>query len=111
MSQQTPERRQYKRHPITCPVRLVDESGAKLATGKTVNVSDGGILVPVAAGAAPEQGGRLAVTLSIPRSTPNTFMMQPVVGNGVIVRNDPADDGECNVAVRFAAPLDLDLEI
>ena len=62
-------------------------------------------------GAAPEPGRQLDLKLSIPRSTPNTFLMEPVAGQAIVVRHEPADDGARNVAVRFEPPLTLDLEV
>jgi hypothetical protein len=70
------ERRQYTRHGLSCPVRLVDETGRHLASGKTVNISDGGLFMPVPPEAVASPGQHLDVKLSVPRSTPNTFLMQ-----------------------------------
>lgn len=111
MAKPVHERRQYKRHPLSCPAHLADETGTNLVAGKTINISDGGLLVRVLPEAAPKPGRQLSLELSVPRSTPNTFLMQPVASQGIVVRHEPADDGACHVAVRFAAPLTLDLEV
>jgi len=111
MAKLTHERRQYKRHPLGCPAHLADETGTCLVAGKTVNISDGGLLMPVAPEAAPKPGRRLSLKLSVPRSTPNTFLMEPIAGEGIVVRHAPADDGAYYVAVRFEPPLTLDLEV
>lgn len=111
MAKPTHERRQYKRHPLGCPAHLADETGTCLVTGKTVNISDGGLMMPVTLEAAPEPGRQLSLKLSVPRSTPNTFLMEPIASEAIVVRHAPAEDGTHYVAVRFAAPLTLDLEV
>ncbi len=105
------ERRQHPRLPLPCPARLVDETGRRLASGKTVNISDGGLLMPIAPEAAPQPGQQLDLKLSVPRSTPNTFLMQAFTAKVIVVRHDPSDDGAGRVAVRFESPIDLDLEV
>ncbi len=111
MAKPVHERRQYKRHPLGCPAHLADEAGTCLVAGKTINISDGGLLMPVPAKAAPKPGRLLSLKLSVPRSTPNTFLMEPIAGKAIIVRHEPADNGACRVAVRFEPPLTLDLEV
>ena len=104
------ERRQYKRHPLGCPAHLADETGTCLLAGKTVNISDGGLIMP-APEAAAQPGQQLDLKLSIPRSTPNTFLMQAFTAKAIVVRHDLSDDDAGRVAVRFEPPLDLDLEV
>jgi len=111
MAQPGIERRQHTRHPLSCPARLVDETGALLASGKTVNISDGGLLVPTRPEAALHPGQLLDVKLSIPRSTPNTFLMQAFTAKAIVVRHDQSDDGAGRVAIRFERPIDLDIEV
>jgi len=111
MAKPTYERRQHKRHSLGCPARLADETGACLAAAKTINISDGGLLMPAPAEAAPKPGRQVFLKLSVPRDTPNTFLMEPVAGKAVVVRHEPADGGARNVAVRFDPPLTLDLEV
>ena len=80
MAKPSIERRQHTRHPLGCPARLVDETGRHLASGKTVDISDGGLLMPVAPGADANPGQHLDVKLSVPRSTPNpTIFRSPAV--------------------------------
>ena len=105
------ERRRHARHNLACPARLVDETGRYLASGKTVNVSDGGLLMPVPPEAAPTPGQHLDVKLSIPRSTPNTFLMQAFTAKAIVVRHDVSDDGTGRVAIRFENPIDLDIDV
>ncbi len=111
MARASHERRKYQRHPLKCPAHLTDETGSCIAAAKTINISDGGMLVPLDAEAAPQPGLSLSMKLSIPRSTPNTFLLQPVAGKAVVVRHEPSDNGDCNVAIRFEPPLELDLEV
>ena len=105
------ERRQHPRLPLPCPARLVDETGRRLASGKTVNISDGGLLMPTGPEAAPQPGQHLDVKLSVPRSTPNTFLMQGFAAKAIVVRHDQSADGAGRVAVRFEHPIDLDLDV
>ena len=111
MTKPSIERRQHIRHPLSCPARLIDETGKLLASGKTVNVSDGGLLVPARPEAACQPGQHLDVKLSIPRSTPNTFLMQAFTAKAIVVRHDQTDDGAGRVAIRFEHPIDLDIEV
>ena len=111
MAKPSIERRQHTRLPLPCPARLVDETGRHLASGKTVNISDGGLLMPIEPDAAPQPGQQLDLKLSVPRSTPNTFLMQAFTAKAIVVRHDQSDDGAGRVAVRFEPPLDLDLEV
>jgi len=105
------ERRKHQRHPLSCPVNLADEAGSYAIAARTINISDGGMLVSVAPQNETDPGLALSLKLSIPRSTPNTFLMQPVSGKAVVVRHEPCDNGTCQVAIRFEPPLELDLEV
>ena len=111
MAQSPHERRKHRRHPLKCPANLTDEAGSCISAARTINISDGGLLVPVAPQDAPRPGQALSLKLSIPRSTPNTFLMQPVSGKAVVVRHEPSDNGACQMAIRFEPPLELDLEV
>jgi c-di-GMP-binding flagellar brake protein YcgR len=111
MAKPSNERRRHTRHPLGCPARLVDETGRHLASGKTVNISDGGLLMPLDPEAAPQPGQQIDVKLSVPRSTPNTFLMQGFTAKAIVVRHDQSDDGAGRVAVRFEPPLELDLDV
>ncbi len=111
MAKPTRERRQHKRHPLQCPARLADEVGVCLVAGKTIDISDGGMMMPVAQEAPLKPGRHLSLKLSVPRSTPNTFLMESIASEGIVVRHVPAEDGTHCLAIRFAAPLTLDLEV
>ena len=111
MTRPNNERRLYPRHEMSCPARLVGEAGTLVATGRTINISDGGLLLPVRPQDRPPAGEIVDVKLSVPRSTPNTFLMQPFCSQAVVVRQEETPDGACHVAVRFDPPLDLDLEV
>jgi len=111
MAHASTERRAHKRHDLACPARLVDEAGSFIASGKTLNISDGGMLLAVRPEDAAAPGARADVKLSVPRSTPNTYLMQPFNTPAIVVRFEKEPEGPSRVAVQFATPLDLDLEL
>lgn len=105
------ERRQCKRYALSCPVRLA-ANGQPLATSRATNVSDGGLYVVVPIAHLPRGQAKLAVTLSLPRSTPNTFMFEDVQAEAEIIRQQPMkDDSMAGMALRFTQPLDLGIEV
>ncbi len=106
------ERRQHKRYEMDRPVSVHVSQGDLIADGKTLNVSDGGVLLIVPAGEAPQHGRDVEVKFSLPRSTPNTYMLEEVVSSGRVVRRQPMnDDSATGVAVRFWEPIDLAVEV
>jgi len=99
------ERRKHARHALTCPVVIADADGKELFQGRTVNVSDGGMLLP--AGDDPlTPGDGVYVNLRVPRRTANTFMYEEFSSPAEVVRLQPAA-----VAVKFPRPLELGLVV
>ena len=106
------ERRKHKRHPLECPVRMTDATGNLLASARGINISDGGMLFPAPSEALPERGSRIHLDFSVPRATPNTFLMEEFTCKAFVIREEPSDgDGPVRVAVEFERPLDLEIEV
>jgi len=105
------ERRQFPRFDLACPLTICEPDGREVATTKTLNVSDGGLFAAVPVKTLPAHGTRVALTLRIPRSTPNTFMLEELEAAGQIIRQQPMKDHSmAGIALRFARPLTLQLD-
>lgn len=112
MSAPRMERRRHERSELPCTIRLLDGSGGVLAKTKTLNIADGGALLAVPSATAPAPGQALSVEFTVPRSTPNTYMLEQFSCRGEVVRHQQVADGAlCGVAVKFAAPMGLFLEV
>jgi len=112
MAQRYYERRKHKRHELECPVELSDGAGKVLAKARGVNISDGGMLLPVASEALPKRGARVHLDFSIPRSTPNTFLMEEFACKAFVIREESPDGRRpAHVAVEFERPMDLGIEV
>ena len=106
------ERRAHKRQQLACPVSLFSRGGQALAQGNTVNISDGGALVSVPGGSAPEADAEINLTLSVPRATASTYMLEEFATAGRVIRRRQLDDGQtAGLAVHFRKPLGLALEV
>ena len=106
------ERRKHKRHELDCPVSLAGQAGGEPVRTRGINISDGGMLFPIPPDAAPPPGQEVDLEFSIPRSTPNTFLLEPFRSRAIVVRQEPSDgEGPVRVAVRFEPSLDLGLEV
>jgi len=108
MSGPDPDRRQHPRFVLSCPVTVTDAAGNVLMRTRTLNVSDGGALLP-AGEETIEIGLDVGVDLNVPRSTANTFMYEPVAADARILRRQRANGGQA-LALAFIQPLDLDLD-
>jgi c-di-GMP-binding flagellar brake protein YcgR len=111
MTEPRRERRRHKRHDLACPVSLADTAGTVLARSRSINISDGGMLFPVPGGPVPPRGAGVRVDFSIPRTTPNTRLLEERSSNGIVVREERADEASVRLAVQFDRPLDLELEV
>ena len=110
-SYQGAERRRHTRFMVSCPVRLSQGEAAE-AAGKTANVSDGGILVALPRQVLPARGSLVDVLLRVPRTTPNTYMLEEFVSQARVVRHDPPGEGEAAAAaLEFVRPMELGLEV
>jgi len=107
-----PERREHKRYDLPCPIVVSDAQGNELARQKTCNVSNGGAFLPVPAESAPSRNSPLKVNISVPRSTPNTYMLEQFAAGAKVVRiEELSGDALSGVAIEFTSPLELTLEV
>ena len=112
MSEWKSERREFPRKDMGCLVTVDSGDGEQRARGRMMNICDGGAMfsVPVASLAALPTNVDLSI--SLPRRTANTRMVEQVLAGATIVRQEPmADETRAGVAVRFAIPLDLQLDL
>ena len=90
---------------LACPVVL--DGPVK---GTCINVSDGGVLVPLEPSAAPPVGNHVKLRLAVPRSTPNTYMPEQILALARVIRHEAdGQDGQFAVAFQFDPPLNLGL--
>jgi hypothetical protein len=112
MSRQRPEHRRHKRLRLACPVTVCQSDGQDIGRTRTLNVSNGGALVSLPVDRLPPCGCELRLTVSVPRSTPNTYMLEEFRSGATVVRHQAlVDERRAGVAVRFTQPLELALEV
>jgi len=105
------ERRRFKRVTVSCPVTVFSRGGEELATGKTVDLSDGGAFVAIPMEKIETVDGPLNVAFALPRTTPNSQMIEDVACHATVLRRQPMrSDDHAGLALRFTRPLDLALE-
>jgi hypothetical protein len=110
MSYRGIERRRHTRYAVPCPARLSAESGE--ATGKTINISDGGVLIRLPQRLLPAHGSLMDIHFRVPRSTPNTYMLEEFASPARVIRWEDAGDGAVAVVgLEFIRPLELALEV
>ena len=112
MAKQKAERRSHKRMDMDCLIEILRNQAGRPIRGRTVNLSDGGAMVSVPIQSIPDLGEKVDVTISLPRSTPNSRMIETVSSSAKVVRHEPGvDDAVGFIAVQFPRPMDLDLEV
>ena len=107
------ERRCCKRTELSCPLIVLDDKGHVLFKIRTVNVSDSGVYFETPASNLPHGGmpGDMALRISVPRSTANTFMLEEFQANARLVRAEPlASEDLAAMALEFTEPLAMDLD-
>ena len=108
----TPERRRHKRHELKCPIKLRGRDGQVLLQAHTANVSDGGAFFVTGLDDLPPVGAVAPVEFALPRTTPNTRMLEDVSCNGRVVRHQmPVDGRLAGMGIQFTEPLDLMIEV
>ena len=95
---------------LHCPVKLMGETTCHVPAA-AIDLSDGGMLLSLAAEAAPPVGSAWHVRLAVPRTTSNTYMLEEFLCEGLVLRHQKLKEtGRAAVALRFASPLHLDLD-
>lgn len=108
----TTERRKHKRHRLSCGVAVQRASAKEPLKGKSIDISDGGLLLPIPIKVVPRVSERVKVLLAIPRTTPNTHMVEEISCEARVVRHQPMENDEVvGVALQFQTPLKLGLEV
>ncbi len=111
MSKSESERRRHKRKDVTCPVTVSHSEGNVKSPGKMLNVSDSGALLSIPIEFLPEVKELVHVTVSLPRSTPNTHMVEEIKSHATVVRHHDLDNGKnAGMAVKFEDNMNLDLD-
>ncbi|NLF32143.1 MAG: PilZ domain-containing protein [Planctomycetes bacterium] len=106
------DRRLHSRIELSCPLEVADSRGRELFRIRTANVSNGGLYLESPISNLPEDGvpDEVQLRLSIPRSTPNTFMLEDFATAARIVRSEPLAEGDAaGIAMQFVRPLALNL--
>ena len=112
MRGKTVERREHKRHDLACPIRFYDRGGVEIAHAKTTNLSDGGAFVGVPIRFLSDIGEQVNVAFSVPRSTPNTYMLEDFASEARVVRHVAMQDTDhAGIALAFSGPLELEIEV
>ena len=118
------ERRVHHRVPMVCDVWQRSDSGERIGAGRfgglagrTLNLSDGGALIQLTTlpdhnVGRPEPGQASELTLALPRSTADTFLLEHVRLTAQVVRvfGHGADQPATTFAVRFGQPVPLQLD-
>ena len=104
------EHRQHPRFDLACPIYLHNEAGQLVANTRTVNVSDGGILVPIPHDSALPEGSVLLVRLNVPASATCKGDAREISCRAKILRYQDTDDSSSILsAMAFLQPIQLDL--
>jgi c-di-GMP-binding flagellar brake protein YcgR len=106
------ERRKHKRHAMGCSAALETPSAGGALRSKAVDVSDGGALLVIPIARVPRVSERVKVVLSLPRSTPNTYMVEEVACEARVIRHQPMQaDDVVGVGLQFTPVQNLGLEV
>ena len=112
MASPSADQRRFPRAAMSCPTRLMGKGGALVATGQTVDISDGGTLIAVAPEVAPAVGSVVDLSMEVPTGNPPTWPARVFTSKAKVVRHrDLGQPGKTGVAMEFLQPLKLDLKI
>ena len=105
------ENRRHARFEIDAAVSLFDDQ-RELLSGNSLNISDGGALLAVPAKPAARVGQTVQVSMRLPRSTLNSFLLEEVACPAKIVRRQRyGSNGKTALALQFDQPQDLGLDL
>ncbi|MCY2928092.1 MAG: PilZ domain-containing protein, partial [Planctomycetota bacterium] len=77
----------------------------------TEDLSNGGAFLHVPVSSRPEVGDRINVTISVPRTTPNSRMLEDFAAPARVVRHVPGGSADLSgIAIEFENPLDMMLD-
>ena len=111
MTRTPDERRAYRRFNLACTVVVSDSAGKELMRTKTLNLSDGGVLLTTAIEDTIPLGQPVHIDVHLGRSTANTFMFENVSTDANILRHEPMQDhSSVATAMKFTKPMKLGLE-
>ena len=106
------ERRTSIRMDIPCPWVMRDSAGQTIAKGKSLNVGDGGMFLPMRVEHLPPRDSRVTISFAVPRTTPNTYMLEDFSAQATVLRHQPLVKSDlAGVAVKFVQPVSLGLEL
>ena len=112
MSADRIDRRRHRRFDIACPISLLGENGRELAAAKATNVSDSGAFVTMDIRSLPPCNAQVKLKMSLPRSAPNTYMLEKIACAGTVLRHQPMKDERfAGVAIQFVAEQQLAIEV
>ena len=112
MATRRQERRKHRRAKVPCPLILRDREGNVLAKTRVENISDGGVFLTMPIDSLPRFGNELNLSFSVPRTTPNTYMLEEFKCRGKVVRQQPLTDTDrAGMGLQFSKPLPLMLEV
>jgi len=97
---------------LVCPFVLDGTASHPVTHARSLNISDGGVLLSMPVHALPPVNTSVSFRFYVPRRTPNTYMLEPFVSEGHVVRHEPMEDDQfAAVAVQFVRPLQLELDV
>jgi len=103
------ERRQHKRHKISCPITLFGRGGQVLAKANITDLSHGGTYVTVAPESVQD-----AESLNVAFSIPNAHISHQLEGfaaNAKVIRQEPSDQTDLvGLALQFTQQMNLPIE-
>jgi len=106
------ERRQSIRLEVPCPWVMRDPQGQMVAKGRSINVGNGGMFLPMRVESLPPPQTPVTISFAVPRTTPNTYMLEDFSAQARILRHQPlVNESMAGVAVQFAKPINLGLEV
>ena len=113
MSRKVEERRKHRRFAINAAAS-VNLDSVLAVSGVLANISDGGVFFSEALPKELAHGQKVTLSFKLPRSTPNTFMLEEVSTEARVVRGEPTKGGSSRpvgFAMQFVRPLDLKIEV
>ena len=107
MTVRTKERRAHRRAAAVHPIALLDRRGRPFASGRTANISAGGVYAIVRCGRAVATGDMVRARLRLPDARGGGKLRRPrrsVYYRSRVVRIEPLGDAT-GIALQFLAKL------